>query len=164
MTYSEYIRSLQQRAQHEGFSWERRDADGRAVYIGKMSQFKPLLLFTKLYFTLTACDAERITVKDALDFSAQAMQRAKDEHEGLPIGLQAGIVSIAVLVSESVDDDVRDALSKRPQAHFAAFEMPAVYDLAREELYYYSRIPLWGGMMQPTVRKKTRQLLMHTRA
>lgn len=57
-----------------------------------------------------------------------------------------GVVSFALLVSPIVSEDARQWVQQRPQMHFAVSEMPVIFDLRNDRLYYYDKTPIWGAL------------------
>jgi hypothetical protein len=88
-------------------------------------------------------DISRDVIKD---FSKISLDYAIKHNRGLPRGLQAGVVSFAFLVSSIIGEDAKRWVQQRPQKHFAAFEMPVIFDLKNDRLYYYDKTPIWGGL------------------
>ncbi|MCT4598808.1 MAG: hypothetical protein N4A50_13125 [Vallitalea sp.] len=78
------------------------------------------------------------------EYSKVCFDYARKNYKGLPRGLQNGFCSFSVLVSDNISKEAIDYVQKRPTKHFSAFEMPIVYDLSKNTLYFYRETPIWG--------------------
>ena len=79
-------------------------------------------------------------------YSGKCMSQALEGYGGLRRGMQSGVVSFHVLVSKYVDPKAIAWVKSRPKKRFAAFEMPVIYDLTNQKLYYYEEKPMWGSI------------------
>ncbi|TCT17232.1 hypothetical protein EDC18_101530 [Natranaerovirga pectinivora] len=77
-------------------------------------------------------------------YSKTTFEYARKNYKGLPRGIQNGFTSFALLASEDISKEAIDFVQRRPTKHFSAFEMPILYDLNREVLYFYRNTPIWG--------------------
>ncbi|MCL1885983.1 MAG: hypothetical protein FWF98_04430 [Dehalococcoidia bacterium] len=98
----------------------------------------------------------QITKPDIVEFSKECLSRALTVYKGIPRGLQSGVGSFGVLASENIDAEAIAYAKARPPKHWAAFEMPIIYDLAKNSLYYYEKTPLWGAMYAKFIREYTK--------
>lgn len=101
---------------------------------------------TKLKQFSFVSDVDCITLETVRNYSENCMNYAIKEYKGIPRGLQNGVVSYSVLISDKVDDDAIDFAMSRPKKHYSAFEMPIIVDLAKQEIFYYRKTPLWGSI------------------
>ena len=63
----------------------------------------------------------------------------------MPPGLFEAIGVYPVVLTDKLDPSLAQAIAHQaPSKHFAAFEFPAVYDRATNQLHYYQDTPLWG--------------------
>lgn len=78
------------------------------------------------------------------EYSKICFNYAKKNYKGLPRGIQNGFSSFSVLASEDINIEAINFVQNRPTKHFSAFEMPILYDLSKNCLYYYKETPIWG--------------------
>jgi hypothetical protein len=90
--------------------------------------------------------SENITEDIIKQYSKECFQYGLNNYKGLVRGMQNGFVSFAVLASENVHESALSFLKKSPPKHFAAFEMPIIFDLNSKELLFYKKTPMWGGI------------------
>lgn len=80
-------------------------------------------------------------------FSNQAFNFAgKNKTISLPNGFFMSISCFPVAITENLDPNLgKSVVSSSPVKHWAAFEMPVVYDVTSGGLYYFQNTPLWGA-------------------
>ena len=93
-----------------------------------------------------------ISLNQLEDYSSACLAYARKNKKGLPIGFQNGIVCNNVLVSESVNDSVISFVTSRPKKHFCVFEMPIIFDLSKNKLFFYNGEIVWGVMYQSFIK------------
>lgn len=49
-----------------------------------------------------------------------------------------------MLVSDNVSPEAIDFVLSRPEKHFSVFEMPVIFDLSNNNLYFYQGDIIWG--------------------
>ena len=91
-------------------------------------------------------EIDRPTPSRIRRYSSEAFRYAKySKQSSLPCGLCESVwcfpVAIAERVSPAVSDSVR---STEPVKHWAAAEIPVIYDQQHEELSYFEKTPIWG--------------------
>lgn len=101
-------------------------------------------LATKLKVFSFITYMSKIDFDDIRNYSVACMDYALKNYKGLPRGLQNGVVAFNVLVSENVSEQAIAFANKRPKKHFSAFEMPIIFDLSKEQIFFYRDTPLWG--------------------
>ena len=106
--------------------------------------FKLSWFATKLKIFSFVAYTETISESLIKSYSTTCLNYARKNIKGLPIGVQNGVVSNSVLVSESVDDNAISFVTARPSKHYSAFEMPIVFDLSKNELFFYRDKIVWG--------------------
>lgn len=78
----------------------------------------------------------------------------------LPRGLGAGLTTYGVSLAGSVDvGTVQAVRNETPPKHWAANEIPVVYDAAANHLYYFEKTPMWGAAYYKGFRKQIAALL-----
>lgn len=106
-----------------------------------------------------------ITENDTLDFQgAQAysqacMRRALNIYKGLPRGLQTGVVAYNVICQTYANPSACQFIQQLPDKHMAAFEMPIIMELSSKNLFYCTKLPVWGLAVVNGIRKNAEKIL-----
>ena len=116
------------------------------TYVSYEEVFKWKWAATKLkIFSFVAYSSE-INKQQIESYSRECLRYAIRNKRGLPRGWQNGVVANNVLVSERIAADAITYVTSRPNKHYSAFEMPAVYDLSSGSLHFYSGGIIWGAV------------------
>lgn len=107
-------------------------------------RFKWKWMVTKLKMFSFISYSNIITEENIKAYSTICFEYARKNYKGMPRGLQNAFVSFSVLASENVNKEAINFVQNRPTKHFAAFEMPIIYDLNKNCLYFYKETPTWG--------------------
>ena len=107
-------------------------------------EFKLSWLVTKLKLFSFVSYKDKIDRNDISSYSKECINHAINNYKGLPRGFQNGVVAFNVLVSENVSQDAIDFAMKIPKKHFAAFEIPIIFDLSQEKIFFFKKTPIWG--------------------
>ena len=93
--------------------------------------------------------------------SARAFRCAKASKSfPLPCGLFETVISYAVVMIDRLDDHTAAAIrTETPTKHYAACEIPVVYDRSRGALCYFEKTPLWGAAYYRGFRKQIERFL-----
>jgi hypothetical protein len=80
-------------------------------------------------------------------FSSQAFQYAKKSRTcPLPCGLFESVCCFAICIAKGLDEPTADQVRKTaPAKHWAAAEIPVIYDSSQGKLYFFEKTPLWGA-------------------
>jgi hypothetical protein len=80
-------------------------------------------------------------------FSGLSFQFAnKNKSAPLPNGLFMSVFCYAVAITEGLDPALAQSIrDTSPTKHWAAFEIPIVYDLTTNDLCYFQKTPIWGA-------------------
>jgi hypothetical protein len=115
--------------------------------------------FAENFFTFF--EFERLTSDMLRRFSADAFRCANQNRVvPLPCGLGESVWSYAVALAKSVDDaTLNSARFDTPPKHFAAAEIPVVYDQTQNKLWYFEKTPLWGAAYYAGFRRQIKRLL-----
>mgnify|MGYP003408851315 CR=1 FL=1 len=148
MTYKDYLTIISKRFSN----MEEIKIDESLVTVSYEEKFKIQWVATKLKIFSFIHYIEKIELDDSEIYSSNCTKYASKNYKGLPRGFQNGVVSFNVLVSEVVTDEAIEFVTSRPKKHFAVFEMPIIYDLSRNKLYYYEDNQLWGSVYQKYLR------------
>ena len=94
-------------------------------------------------------------------FSADAFRCAKQYKKiPLPCGLFEGVWCFAVAITQAVDQATqRSVRNEAPPKHWAAGEIPVVYDQVQRRLHYFERTPLWGAAYYAGFRRQIEEFL-----
>ena len=97
------------------------------------------------FFTFAEIPGIQPTVMQS--YSATSFELAnKNKGTPLPNGFFSFVVCFAVAITERLDPQVAQWIrAETPAKHWAANEMPVVFDLADGTLSYYEGTPLWGA-------------------
>jgi len=117
------------------------------------SVFKLAWFATKLKifsFVNYAPSIDRNIIKE---YSKNCLKYALRNKPGLPRGFQNGVVSNNVLVSDNITPDALEFVNTRPKKHFSAFELPMIYDLNTNTLYYYQGGVIFGAVYEHFIRE-----------
>jgi len=109
-------------------------------------KFKIRWLATKLKSFSFVSYINKIDLYDIDNYSSICTKYALKNYKGLPRGIQNGVSSFNVLVSENVTEEAIKFATSRPKKHFSLFEIPIIYDLANKKIYYYKNTPIWGSI------------------
>ena len=136
-------------------------ADGRTFpLVARRSGFELTKFgFAENFFIFGEFD--RLDTGTLRDFSASAFRCAK-QHKAIPLpcGLFEGVFCYSVAIGKSVDEAALAAVrSETPPKHWAAAEIPVVYDSSRGALAYFEKTPMWGGAYFAGFRKKIQKML-----
>lgn len=140
MTFEDYLQKVKQGFQQSEFI--------PSLHAEKFyeEKFEAKWLATKLKQFVFVSQADCISMEMMKEYSTNCFNYALNEYKGLPRGFQNGIVSYNILASNNVEDAAIAFAVSRPQKHFAAFEIPILIDLAKQEIYYYQKTPMWGAI------------------
>lgn len=122
----------------------------------KLSDFDVLMTYEEFFkwewlatkqkvFSFTAY-SEDVTIEQIKKFAELSYAYCKENYRGLPRGFQTGFMSFTVLVCQKVDEDAIKYVENEAHIHFAAVEIPMVYDLEKERLYSLKKHPMCGSM------------------
>ncbi|MBM3247457.1 hypothetical protein FJZ17_02880 [Candidatus Pacearchaeota archaeon] len=152
MDTNTYFNKIYSKFKQEGFELQKDKINSFDVTVATKKQFKLSWFATQMNFFAIMGVSNKITKETIEEFSKSCMDYAIKDNKGLPRGIQAGVVSFALLVSSNVDEDAKKFAQERPKKHFAAFEMPIIFDLKDNTVYYYDKNPIWGFIYYKTFR------------
>jgi hypothetical protein len=92
-------------------------------------------------------EMEKLDPNSLSRFTSLAFQYAKQARSvSLPCGFFESVWCFAVCLTGVLDErTVQYVRGTAPAKHWAAAEIPVVYDTARNKLCYYEKTPLWGA-------------------
>lgn len=100
---------------------------------------------------LPTCDVESVH-----RFSSLAFKHAKKSKRfPLPCGLCEAVYCFSVCVVESLDESTANFVrNTAPTMHWAAAEIPVVYDRSEGKLCFFEKTPVWGCAYYKGFRKQ----------
>jgi hypothetical protein len=142
-----------------------RDAEisGIICEIGYIKKFKWRWMATQMnLFIFIGSSNKNIDVRLLKEFSKGCLKYSLEHSKGWPRGIQSGIISIAILKGESVDNEGIAFCEQTPKMKWAALEIPVIYDQKEKKTTKFKSTPLWGLIYFPfinkTIDKVTKQL------
>lgn len=90
------------------------------------------------------CYREEVTYDIIRDFSNLVCQYSMVNYKGSFQWVNSVVVSKAVLACKKVDPAAIKFVKENLIVHNSATEIPMIYDLKNECLYYMDKLPLWG--------------------
>ncbi len=95
----------------------------------------------------TFVEIEKLDQSTLLSYSAAAFNFANsNKSTPLPNGFFMCVFCFPVVLTEGLDPQLNNMIEQNdPPKHWAANEMPVVYDMASGRLAYYQRTPVWGA-------------------
>ena len=108
--------------------------------------FKGAWLAAKWKIFSFICYKDVVDLEIIQEFSSTTYDYCRKHYKGLLFGLQGSFMSFSVLASRKVDPYAIQYVCENSKPHYAAFEIPMIYDLESEILYYPKRFPLRGSL------------------
>jgi len=98
---------------------------------------------------------------DLREFSAAAFEYARQHMKiFLPRGLGNSLWSYAVAITKFADPAMLASVQNdAPTKHMAAAEIPVVFDMSQNRLFYFEKTPLWGAAYYAGFRKTIQRML-----
>ena len=149
MEYSEYLSSVQANFTEE----ENVIINGCDVKMFRETKFNMKWLATKLKMFSFITHFDNVTLNDISQYSDACMKYSLNAYKGFPRGLQNGVVCFGLIASENVDADAAAFAKMRPKKHFAAFEMPIIFDLSDSSIHYFEKTPMLGAIYYKFIRE-----------
>ena len=85
----------------------------------------------------------------------------KNKSAPLPNGFFMSVFCFAVAITEGLDPRLAESIrDTAPVKHWAAFEIPIVFDLSNGQLCYFQKTPLWGAAYYAGFRREIESNLM----
>ncbi|MBI5359435.1 MAG: hypothetical protein HZA48_02510 [Planctomycetes bacterium] len=151
-----YMEDVKERLESDGFNCHEDIAyqDYILRCMAKRTRFK----LTKFGYSETFfCFAEisSPTVKNLRKFSSDCFNYAKEFRSiPLPCGLFESVWCFSVAIVNGIEMPASLALkNEAPPKHWAAAEIPVVYDLSSNSLCYFEKTPIWGAAYYSGFRK-----------
>lgn len=152
----EYVATVKERLEFDGFNCQESVAyqDYTLRCVAKKTRFE----LTKFGYSETFfCFAEipSPTINNLQKFSSDCFKYAKEFRSiPLPCGLFESVWCFSVAIVDGIEMPVSLALrNEAPPKHWAAAEIPVVYDLSSNSLCYFQKTPVWGAAYYSGFRK-----------
>lgn len=146
-TEETWLRAVLQRLSSDGFSVSHNVsfAGQEFMAVAHRSRFE-VTKFGNWETFFVFGDLQTCETDSVARFSSLAFKYAKKSKSfPLPCGLFEGVCCLAVCVVEALDQSTPDSVrSVIPPKHWAAVEIPVVYDRRQGQLFYFEKTPLWG--------------------
>lgn len=115
--------------------------------------------FSETFFVFR--EFEFITADALRRFSSDAFDLAKQSKTiPLPCGLFESVWCFAVAITDRVDTAATDSVrNDAPTKHWAAAEIPVVFNQPEGRLYYFEKTPLWGAAYYSGFRSQIKRYL-----
>lgn len=103
--------------------------------------------FGNAEYFFTFAEIPNLLPQTLMSYSGAAFRFAlRNKSFPLPCGFFESVFCFAIAITANLHPELGQSLrDTAPVKHWAAFEMPIVFDLASGGLYYYEKTPLWGA-------------------
>ena len=141
-----YFEIVHEKLRQDKFVLRNDKLDGLNVVVATKQEFQLLWFGTQMNIFVIMGGLDNISRDVIENFSKHAIDYAIKNNHGLPLGFLSCVTSFAFLVSSGIDEDAKQFVQGSYKKHFAAFEMPVLFNLKSQELFYYKDTPLWGSI------------------
>ena len=93
-------------------------------------------------------------------YAEACMACARKNYEGLPRGMQSGLAVYPVMLQHPLQPDALAYVKQIPDKHWAAFELPVLFDPMTGQLEYLDKTPVWGFAMWRGIKASARMALV----
>jgi hypothetical protein len=114
---------------------------------------------SETFFVFAECGT--VNRESLRQFCAQAFRYAKaSKNVPLPCGLFESVWCFAVALVDAVDEATAESVrSESPTKHWAAAEIPVVYERGRKKLWSFEKTPIWGAAYYAGFRSQIKKFL-----
>jgi hypothetical protein len=146
MTPQQVIDRIGQATAGAGYAVSQEMLGGSPVLVARTAEFKLKWMATKLHtFVVAAPFPPGTATPDRLDaFMQAAMQFAKANKGGLPVGLQTGVAAVTVAVTEGADDTTHGWAASPHGRKFGVMSFPCVADATTGRVTRPDRMVIGG--------------------
>jgi transcriptional regulator with XRE-family HTH domain len=141
-----YFEIVHEKLRQDKFVLRNDNIDGLNVVVATKQEFQLLWFGTQMNIFAIMGYADNISREVIESFSRHAIDYAIKNNHGLPLGFLSCVTSFALLVSSGIDEDAKQFVQGSYKKHFAAFEMPVLFNVKSKELLYYRDTPFWGSI------------------
>jgi hypothetical protein len=157
-----WLANATQRLESDGFSISRdvSFAGQHFIVVAHRSRFE-LTKFGNSETFFVFGDVRTLDANLVQRFSSLAFEYAKESKSfPLPCGVCESVYCFAVCVTDGLDELTAESVrSRAPTKHWAAAEIPVVYDRASGKVCFFERTPLWGAAYYRTFRNQIKKYL-----
>lgn len=93
-------------------------------------------------------------------YAEACMAWARKNYEGLPRGMQSGLAVYPVMLQHPLQPDALAYVKQIPDKHWAAFELPVLFDPMTGQLEHLDKTPVWGFAMWRGIKATARMVLV----
>lgn len=93
-------------------------------------------------------------------YAEACMAWARKNYEGLPRGMQSGLAVYPVMLQHPLQPDALAYVKQIPEKHWAAFELPVLFDPMTGQLEHLDKTPVWGFAMWRGIKATARMVLV----
>lgn len=93
-------------------------------------------------------------------YAEACMAWARKNYEGLPRGMQSGLAVYPVMLQHPLQTDALAYVKQIPDKHWAAFELPVLFDPMTGQLEHLDKTPVWGFAMWRGIKATARMVLV----
>jgi len=148
-----YLKNVYEKLRRDEFELMNDRIDEFSVAVATKKQSKLSWLATQMNIFVIMSISKYASKDEIENFSKLSLDYTIKKKRGLPRGLQANVVSFALLASSNISEDAKEWIQQKPKKHFAAFEVPIIFDTRSNRLYYCDKTPLWGAIYYKFFRK-----------
>ena len=147
-TTNDWLQTTLQNLTREGFviSENVSHSDAAMSALARRTRFEITKFgFSETFFVFRKF--ESISTDALRRFSSDAFDLAKQSKTiPLPCGLFESVWCFAVAITNHADSAATDSVrNDAPTKHWAAAEIPVVFNQTERRLYYFEKTPLWGA-------------------
>lgn len=124
---------------------------GLRSYMFKTERMTMALAKLHQYFFITQDDGA--DYESMRRFTEACVAYVLDTYQGLPRGLQKGLGIYPVMCQNTANPQAIAFAQRKPDNHFAAFELPVVVEMSSGRLHYMQKTPVWGFAMWKGIKR-----------
>jgi hypothetical protein len=163
-TRDNWLQNTMQILSREGFviSEHVRHSSGTVRAVARRTRWELTKFgFSETFFVFN--EFETISADTFRRFSSDAFAIAKQSKTiPLPCGLFESVWCFSVAITKHVDDAaVNSVRNDAPTKHWAAAEIPVIFNQGDGRLYYFEKTPIWGVAYYPGFRSQINRHLGH---
>lgn len=144
---------------NEDCFYEQTTIHGIDCSIGYIKEFRWSWLANQLNLFIIIGQTEQKIDKTLIEeFSKKSFEYALKNNKGWPRGFQSMVSSIAILQGNEIENDAMLFCMQASKKHWAAIEIPVLYDSNQKVAIKYNSAPMWGAVFFPFLTKKIEEI------
>jgi hypothetical protein len=155
MTPSGYLDALRDRLAADGCEPQIHDWAGQPVLIGRRADFRLRWMATRLHLFVIAATAPEVNADALASFTQSAINYARANKGGLPVGFQTGIAVFPALVGEHVQPEAATWAQAKQINAFGCMARPVAVDTTTGMVNQFRGTGVLGGIYSPHLRRKS---------